>query len=77
MTLDAAGDTAPGEPTMDINGGRMEVVLAQALASVDAASASASGGDIDATLDDLLAARLLLTSLIQALEPPTIGTVVG
>ena len=63
---------------MNDGGGRAHAVLLQALASVDAATASASAGNIDAALDDLLAARLLLTSLIETFRgAPLRGPIVG
>jgi len=44
----------------------LQDLLAQALASLDAAAASVARHDVDAVIDDLLAARLLLTTLMQS-----------
>jgi len=43
-------------------------LVKRALESLDAAAASMSTGDVNAAIDDLLAARLLLSGLITQLS---------
>jgi hypothetical protein len=52
-----------------------EVVI-RTLECVDAAVASVSGSDQEAAIDDLLAARLLLTTLREMLDLPA-GGIIG
>lgn len=61
---------------MDKQAGPVREVLGHALESLDAAASSLAGKDIDSALDDVLAARLLLSTLIRSL-PDEGADVVG